>query len=90
MCPQNSKLTLYSPAPYRIKVLGRLDESWQDWAGEMTISFDLDPDDQPITSLTVSVDQAGLMGLLRRLYTLGLPILLVIWSGGIANIARPD
>ena len=31
----------------------------------------------PVTTLTSTVDQAGLQGLLRRLYALGLPLISV-------------
>ena len=79
MLTQKSKLTLYSPATYQIKALGRLDDGWQDWAGDITVSFEIDEDGQHVTTLTGSVDQAGLMGLLRRLYSLGLPIISVNW-----------
>jgi hypothetical protein len=76
---QKSKLTLYSPVPYQIKALGRLEGGWQDWAGDMWISFEMDQDGQTISNLTGSVDQAGLIGLLRRLYSLGLPIISVVY-----------
>lgn len=71
------KLTLDRPATYQIKVLGYLDESWSDWAGGMTITAGSDENDQPITTLTGTVDQAALHGLLRWLYSLGLPLISV-------------
>ena len=40
---------------------------------------DCEPDAQPITTLTGSFDQAALQGLLRRLYSLGIPLISVIW-----------
>ena len=72
------KLTLDRPATYQIKVPGHLDESWSDWAGGMTITVESEGDDPPITTLTGTVDQAALQGLLRRLYSLGLPLISVI------------
>jgi hypothetical protein len=36
-----------------------------------------DDDDRPVTTLTGAVDQAALQGLLRRLYSLGLPLISV-------------
>jgi hypothetical protein len=71
------KLTLDRPATYQIKVPGELDESWSDWIGGMTITFDSVENDQPVTTLTGTVDQAALQGLLRRLYSLGLPLISV-------------
>ncbi len=71
------KLTLDRPAIYQIKVPGVLDERWSDWNGEMTITVESDDDGLPITTLTGTVDQAALQGLLRRLYALGLPLISV-------------
>jgi hypothetical protein len=72
------KLTLDRPATYQIKVPGHLDESWADWAGTMTITVESDVDGLPVTTLTCTFDQAALQGLLRRLYSLGLPLISVI------------
>jgi hypothetical protein len=72
------KLTLDRPAAYQIKVPGELDESWSDWAGGMTITVESEDDGPPVTTLTGIVDQAALQGLLRRLYSLGLPLISVI------------
>lgn len=71
------KLTLARPACYQIKVPGHLDPLWSDWGGEITISAGNDEDGMPITTLTGTVDQAALQGLLRRLYSLGLPLISV-------------
>jgi hypothetical protein len=71
------KLTLDRPATYEIKVPGHLDESWSDWVGGMTITVDCEDDGLPVTTLTGTVDQAALQGLLRRLYSLGLPLISV-------------
>ena len=72
------KLTLDRPATYQIKVPGHLDESWSDWAGGMTITVESEGDGPPVTTLTGILDQAALQGLLRRLYSLGLPLVSVI------------
>ena len=76
------KLTLDRPATYQIKVPGHLDESWADWTGWMTITVDTEGDGLPVTILTGTVDQAALQGLLRRLYSLGLPLISVICVKG--------
>ncbi len=75
------KLTLDQPATYQIKVPGHLDESWSDWTGGMTITVESEGDGPPVTTLTGTVDQAALQGLLRRLYSLGLPLISVNWVG---------
>ena len=73
------RLTLDQPATYQIKVPGALDESWSDWAGGMTVAVESEGDGPPVTTLTGTVaDQAALQGLLRRLYSLGLPLISVI------------
>ena len=73
------KLTLDQPATYQIKVPGHLDESCSDWAGGMMITVESEGDGSPVTTLTGTVDQAALQGLLRRLYSLGLPLISVNW-----------
>ena len=73
------KLSLYQPAAYEIKVPGILDEKWLDWNGGMSATIKTDRNGDPITILTLTVDQAGLQGLLRYLYSLGLPLISVLW-----------
>ena len=43
----------------------------------MTITVEREGDDLTVTTLTGTVDQAALQGLLRRLYSLGLPLISV-------------
>ena len=70
------KPTLDRPLTYEIIVPGRLDESWADWVEGLSITFTC-VDDTPVTTLKCTVDQAALQGLLRRLYSLGLPLITV-------------
>jgi len=72
------KLSLDRPATYQIKVPGHLDESWSEWAGSMTITVESEGDGSPITILNGTFDQAALQGLLRRLYSFGLPLISVV------------
>jgi hypothetical protein len=69
------KLTLDRPATYQIKVPGHLKKSLVDWGGRMTIT--VASDGSPTTTFTGLVDQAALHGLLRRLYSLGVPLISV-------------
>ena len=71
------KLTLYRPAIYQIKVPGELDESWSDWVAGMTITVESQVEGPPVTTLTATLDQAALHGVLRRLYSVGLPLISV-------------
>ena len=78
MKKEKRKLTLDRPATYQIKVPGHLDESWSDWNGGMTVTVESDDDGLPVTTLIGALDQAALQGILRRLYSLGLPLISVI------------
>jgi len=71
------KLTLSRPATYQIKVPGHLDASWIDRFGRMILTIEGAGDDTPVTTLTCIVDQAALHGLLRLLYSLGIPLISV-------------
>ena len=71
------RLTLYEPAWYRIRIQGMLDESWAEELG-MGIGWLKESGQEPVTILKGEVlDQAALLGLLNRLYGLGLPLLSV-------------
>ena len=74
-----NKLTLDRPVTYQISVPGVLKEKWINIDGEISVIFGKDKDRLPITTLTVTVDQAALHGLLRRLYSLGLPLISVAY-----------
>ena len=78
----HQNLSLDRPAGYQIRVPGRLDEDLSDWVDGMTITVQREDDGPSITTLTgVLADQAALHGLLRRLYSLGLPLIEVKWIG---------
>ena len=63
------------PAAYQIEVQGWIGDRWLARFDTMTINLQ---DNPPITTLTGAVaDQAALLGLLQKLYTLGFPLLLV-------------
>ena len=72
------KLTLDQSAVYQIKVPGCLDESWKDWIEGIKITIETGEHTPPITTLTAPLDQAGLHGLLRRLYSLGVPLISIV------------
>jgi hypothetical protein len=78
MKADRQKLTLDRPAAYEIAVPGELDESWADWLGKMKVTIESEGEGPPVTILTGTVDQAALHSLLRRLYSLGLPLISVI------------
>jgi hypothetical protein len=72
------KLTLY-PATYQIIVPGHLDSNWTEWSDRMTVTAGWQSDGRPVTTLTGTLDQAALQGLLRHLYAFGLPLISVTW-----------
>lgn len=72
------KQLIYKPASYEIYVPGKLDASWQDWFDGLTITEVLVEKEIMLSRISGIFDQAGLLGLLRRLNAFGLPILSVI------------
>jgi hypothetical protein len=68
---------LHEPAKYQIEVPGYLDATWSSWARGMTITLECKGGGQPVTTLTGTLDQAALHGLLRRLYSIDVPLLSV-------------
>jgi hypothetical protein len=60
---------------YRIEFIGQFGKNQPDWLDDRTVvSISVDCN---ITTFTGTYDQAGLLGLLRRLYYLGLPLISV-------------
>ena len=80
------KLSLDRPVTYQIKVPGHLDERWTEWDGGMTITVGSESDGTPVTTLIGTIDQAALQGLLRQLYSLGLPLISVVCTGSDPDI----
>jgi len=71
-------LKLETPATYRIRVQGSLDESWADRLGGMAITAETAGGKLPVTILVGHLtDQAALSGILNTLYELHLPLLSV-------------
>ena len=71
-------LKLWTPATYRIEVVGALDANWSDRLGGMLIKTRQRADQSTVTTLTGRMmDQAELAGVLNSLYELHLPILKV-------------
>jgi hypothetical protein len=70
-------MNMKEPWLYRIKVQGRLGERWAPWFDDMHVT--VEPEAEPETTVLTGamIDQAALLGVLHKLYTLGLPLLLV-------------
>jgi hypothetical protein len=80
---ERSIFTLSQSIPYRIEIAGRLGKNLSDWMDRVDIQIDTDPAGFTTTTLTVALDQAGLIGLLRQLYSRGFPLISV-------NCFNPD
>ena len=72
-----SIFTLDRPIPYQIQIAGALSENWSDWIELLDIRSETDPSGFVTTTLFGSFDQAALIGLLRRLYYVGYPLISV-------------
>jgi len=82
----NNKKTIFDPAThYRIEVQGRVDVEWlQGFDSSAEINGDETRQIEDITVLNVHTDQAGIVGLVRRLHGLGMTILqLQVVSDGV-------
>ncbi len=73
------KLSLDSQVCYQIKVPGDIRGFLSGYDERITLSIEEDNGNPPITILKFLVDQAGLHGLLRWLYSLGLPLISVVY-----------
>ncbi len=71
-------LKFETPATYRIRAQGRLDTSWSDRLGRMSITQITSENKAPVTTLVGHLpDQVALAGVLNALYNLHLPLLSV-------------
>jgi hypothetical protein len=78
-----ARLGMASPATYHICVQGAIQRSWSELFTGMRVTFRHLSTPDAVTFLTGDVlDQADLMGLLNRLYGLGLPLVSVQWRRG--------
>jgi len=63
---------------YQIEVEGRISERWAHWFEDLAITVYEGEETPAVTTLIGPVaDQAALLGLLQKLYTLGLTLLVV-------------
>ena len=80
MAKESSKkgMRLETPSTYRIRVQGRVDSTWADHLGGMTVTEDSSDDQAAVTILEGHLpDQAALSGVLNTLYEMHLPLLSV-------------
>jgi hypothetical protein len=66
-------MSLNSQNRYEIRIYGQLDDSWLDWFGKAKAHTETSVNDSQVTTFAnVVMDQAGLVGLIRRLHGLGI------------------
>jgi hypothetical protein len=71
-------MNLNTPANYRIRVQGHLDDSWAERLDRLVITRAFSAQNKPITILVGHLpDQAALSNVLNALYELRLPLLSV-------------
>lgn len=74
---ERSIFTLDGPIQYQIKIAGQLNEKNSGSLDMVDIQHEADPSGLITTILTGIFDQAALLGLLRRIYYLGFPLIAV-------------
>ena len=71
-------MNLNTQNKYEIKIYGQLDDSWLGWFGYGKAHAEvLDDESQVTTYSDVIMDQAGLVGLIRRLHGHGIVLISV-------------
>jgi hypothetical protein len=80
------------PANYLIRVNGKVKESWSEWFDGMTIEFEMEADQNPVSTLSGHLaDQSALHGVLAKIRNLGLKLLSVEQvSPGLKNGKEKD
>jgi hypothetical protein len=63
---------------YQIKVQGKLDHRWSDWFSGLTVAVVDEHQNPPITTLTGSIDQPTLRGILNQIWDLTLTLISVV------------
>ena len=72
----SQSMSLNSQNEYEIKIHGQLDCSWLAGLGDAITPIDIVVDDNEVTTLSnIVMDQAGLVGLIRRLHGLGIVLI---------------
>lgn len=72
----SQSISLNSQNRYEIKVYGQVDDSWLGWFREAEVHFEILADTSQVTTFSdVIMDQAGLVGLIRRLHGLGIVLI---------------
>ena len=69
-------MSLNSQNRYEIKIYGQMGDSWLGWLGEAKAHVEVLADNSQVTTISnIVMDQAGLVGLIRRLHGLGIVLI---------------
>jgi hypothetical protein len=75
-------ISLNSQNRYEIQVYGQLDESWLDLFDQAKVHSEILADNSQVTRLSdLVMDQAGLVGLIRRLHGHGIVLISIVGHG---------
>ena len=73
---------LNSQNRYEIKIHGQLDDSWLGWFGDAKVCVETLANNDQVTAFSdVVMDQAGLVGLIRRLHGIGIVLMSIQITG---------
>ena len=79
----SQSINLNSQNNYEIKICGQLDASWSVWFGDAKTSIEVVADDCEVTTISnIVMDQAGMVGLIRRLHGLGMVLISIRQTQG--------
>jgi hypothetical protein len=74
----SQSMSLNSPNRYEIKICGQPEAAWSGWFGDAKARVDISVDNRPVTTFSdVIMDQAGLVGLIRRLHGIGIVLIAI-------------
>lgn len=68
-------MSLNSQNTYEIQIYGQLDDSWLGWFGDTNVRVEILGSSEMTTFSNVVMDQAGLVGLIRRLHGHGIVLI---------------
>ena len=78
----SQSFSLNSQNRYEIKVHGQLDDSWLGWFGDAKVCVETLANKDQVTAFSdVVMDQAALVGLIRRLHGIGIVLMSIQITG---------
>ena len=84
-------ISLNSQNKYEIQVYGHLDESWLSWFENAKVRVETLTDNTQATTFSeVVMDQAALVGLIRRLHGHGIVLLSIVRHESVDSIVSKD